>query len=447
MASEDRPQYQHGVGTIGGQSFHWGSGMPGKYWSIPYGDYPVTPNAPTGDWAHKAGAIPIANNVIPDPQLGRNRIGIMIHSGSAASLDQLYTEGCFKVDPDDWPAVRSEILKEASSGPLYLHVQPGGVASFTNAATMKPVASVPTANNPTAPPVTPSGSPGPSATSAVAASPAAQHEAFIRDYAAKVGVNPDLAVGIAKAEGMNSTGFRTPNQASTVDVSGGQPFSFGDFQLNTKGGLGVGALKAGIDPQDPKQWQAADQYAIDQMKSGGIAPWTDPFARQWTKSGQPITGGGTTLTSTPTGVVDPSIVAHGGTSPPIPDATAPAAPATPSFGQAIASGDVGGALKAALTKSTTTDAQGNQVQGKSPADKLADAIAPAAKQAPQIPEVRQAAPAQDPDPGLAPAASQLFQTVQTAAARPLTWSSRPYGSNAGFQGTTLNATGYGGNYG
>ena len=130
MASEDRPQYQHGVGTIGGQSFHWGSGMPGKYWSIPYGDYPVTPNAPTGDWAHKAGAIPIANNVIPDPQLGRNRIGIMIHSGSAASLDQLYTEGCFKVDPDDWPAVRQEILAEAAKGPLYLHVQPGGVASF-----------------------------------------------------------------------------------------------------------------------------------------------------------------------------------------------------------------------------------------------------------------------------------------------------------------------------
>ena len=421
--------------------------MPGKYWSIPYGDYPVTPNAPTGDWAHKAGAIPIANNVIPDPQLGRNRIGIMIHSGSAASLDQLYTEGCFKVDPDDWPAVRSEILKEASSGPLYLHVQPGGVASFTNAATMKPVASVPTANNPTAPPVTPSGSPGPSATSAVAASPAAQHEAFIRDYAAKIGINPDQAVAIAKAEGLNSTGFRSANQASTVDVSGGQPFSFGDFQLNVKGGMGADALKAGIDPSDPKQWQAADQYALDQMKQHGVGAWTDPAARAITAHG------GLTLNTPQPGAVasgpmDPSAQVHGSTvNPPIPDATAPAAPAAPGFGQAIASGDVGGALKAALTKPTTTDAQGNQVQGKSPADKLADVIAPAAKQAPQIPEVQQAAPAQDPDPGLAPAASQLFQTVQTAAARPLTWSSRPYGSNAGFQGTTLNATGYGGNYG
>ena len=305
----------------------------------------------------------------------------------------------------------------------------------------------------------PAGQPPPSLVArgtAPAGSPAAQHEAFIRDYAAKVGVNPDLAVGIARAEGMNPTGFRSANQASTVDVSGGQPFSFGDFQLNTKGGMGVDALKAGVDPSDPKQWQAADQFAIDRMKSGGIAPWTDPFARQWTASGKPITGG-TTLTSTPTGIVDPSIHAHGGTSPPIPDATAPAtapaAPAAPTFGQAIASGDVGGAIKAALTKPTTTDAKGNTVEGKSPLEKLAGAVGDVAeKPAPTVAAVQQAAPAVDPDPGLAPAASQLFQTVAQSAARPLSWTSTPYGSNAGLQmtrpgGTTLNATDYGGAYG
>ena len=280
------------------------------------------------------------------------------------------------------------------------------------------------------------------------ASGSMSHEQFIRDYAAKIGVNPDQAVAIAKAEGLNAWSSSNPNAASYVDRTSGQPFSFGDFQLNIHpGAVGAGALKAGIDPRDPNQWQAADQYALDQMKQHGVGAWTDPAARAIAAHG------GLTL-STPqpgavaSGPMDPSAQVHGSTvNPPIPDATAPAAPAAPSFGQAIASGDVGGALKAALTKPTTTDAQGNQVQGKSPADKLADAIAPAAKQAPQIPEVQQAAPAQDPDPGLAPAASQLFQTVQTAAARPLTWSSRPYGSNAGFQGTTLNATGYGGNYG
>ena len=284
---------------------------------------------------------------------------------------------------------------------------------------------------------------------APAGSPAAEHEAFIRDYAAKIGVNPELAVGIARAEGMNSTGFRSANQASTVDVSGGQPFSFGDFQLNTKGGMGVDALKAGIDPRDPKQWQAADQFALDQMKASGIAPWSDPFARSWTASGKPITGS-TTLTSTPTGIVDPSIVAHGGTSPPLPDAsgaTTSAPAATPSFGDAARAGDVGGALKAALTKPPPTkDAQGNTVEGKSPADKLADAIAPAGRQPAPIPEMQGPAPVQDPDPGLAPAAQQLFSTVSQSAARPLSWTSAPYGANAGLVrpgGTTLNQTGYG----
>ncbi len=288
------------------------------------------------------------------------------------------------------------------------------------------------------------------APAAPAGSPAAQHEAFIRDYAAKIGVNPELAVGIARAEGMNSTGFRSANQASTVDVSGGQPFSFGDFQLNTKGGMGADALKAGIDPADAAQWQKADMYALDRMKSGGIAPWTDPFARQWTASGKPITGG-TTLTSTPTGVVDPSIIAHGGTSPPL-DASGgtavAAAPAAPSFGDAAAKGDVGGMLHAALTKPPPTkDAQGNTVEGKSPLQKLAGSIGDVAqKDVPAAPAMQAPMPVQDPDPGLAPAASQLFSTVQQSAARPLSWTSAPYGANAGLirpGGTTLNATDYG----
>ena len=272
------------------------------------------------------------------------------------------------------------------------------------------------------------------------------HEQFIRDYAAKIGVNPDQAVAIARAEGLNAWSSSNPNAASYVDRTSGQPFSFGDFQLNIHpGAVGAGALKAGIDPRDPNQWQAADQYALDQMKQHGVGAWTDPAARAITAH-----GGLTLNTSQPQGIVDPSIVAHGGTSPAIPDASAPAAaPAAPSFGQAIASGDVGGALKAALTKPTTTDAKGNTVEGKSPLQKLAGAVGDIAeKPAPAPAPIQQAMPAQDPDPGLAPAASQLFQTVAQSAARPLSWSSAPYGANAGLQmtrpgGTTLNATDYG----
>ena len=81
-------------------------------------------------------------------------------------------------------------------------------------------------------------------------------EQFIRDYAAKIGVNPDQAVAIARAEGLNAWSSSNPNAASYVDrTSGDNLFSFGDFQLNIHpGAVGAGALKAGIDPRDPNQW-------------------------------------------------------------------------------------------------------------------------------------------------------------------------------------------------
>ena len=135
MADEERPQYQHGVGTIGGSQFHWGVGLAWAVLVDPLWRLSGNSGRPNGGMGAPVGAIPIANNVIPDPLLHRDRIGIMIHSGSASSLDALYTQGCFKVAPQEWPAVRSEILKEASNGPLYLHVAPGGVAAFTNTKT------------------------------------------------------------------------------------------------------------------------------------------------------------------------------------------------------------------------------------------------------------------------------------------------------------------------
>ena len=273
------------------------------------------------------------------------------------------------------------------------------------------------------------------------------HEQFIRAYAAKIGIDPDQAVAIAKAEGMNAVGFRTPNQASTVDVSGGQPFSFGDFQLNVKGGMGADALKAGIDPRDPKQWQQADMYALDRMRKEGVGAWSNPVAR-----GIAAHGGLTLNTPQPGALGIPhTLTPPTAGAPYTPEAVAAAnsAPAAPSFGEAVRSGDIGGALKAAITAPTTKDAQGNDVQGKSPLEKIAGAFGGdgGQKQAPQIPEMPQSAPVQDPMMGITPAAQQLFQTVQANAARPLTWNARPYGYNAGFQGTTLNQTGYGGENG
>jgi hypothetical protein len=97
----------------------------------------------------------------------------------------------------------------------------------------------------------------------------AQRDAFNRAYAKSIGLDPNRASGVTRAEGLNAPGAGP----STVDVENGKPFSFGDFQLNTKAGMGVDAEKAGIDPRDPNQWQKANMFAMDQMKKGGLGPW------------------------------------------------------------------------------------------------------------------------------------------------------------------------------
>ena len=131
-----------------------------------------------------------------------------------------------------------------------------------------------------------SATPGTSLTSTQLPGAGDSHSQFIIDYAKKIGVDPNLALGIAGAEGLNAWSAKNPNAASGVDVTNGQPFSFGDFQLNTRNGLGTQALKAGIDPRDPAQWQAADKFALDQMKAGGVGPWKgDPVAAAYLKSG------------------------------------------------------------------------------------------------------------------------------------------------------------------
>ena len=98
----------------------------------------------------------------------------------------------------------------------------------------------------------------------------------------------------------------------------------------------------------------------------------------------------------------------------------------------------------------TKDAQGNDVQGKSPIEKIASGLGGAAKGGQQqqagAPQPAQFAPVQDPMAQMAGPAAQLYSTVQAQAAKPLSWSSRPYGWDAGLQmtpGMSLNTTGYG----
>ena len=169
-------------------------------------------------------------------------------------------------------------------------------------------------------PVTPAPAAPINASLAGSSSPlAGSHAQYIQNYAKSIGLDPNLALGIANAEGLKAWSASNPNAASTVDVEGGKPFSFGDFQLNVHpGAMGAKAIAAGIDPTNPNQWQAADRFALDQMKAGGVSPWKgDPVAAAYLNSGQAP------------GPIDPSILAHGGTSPPIPTDGSTTAAATP----------------------------------------------------------------------------------------------------------------------
>jgi len=102
-------------------------------------------------------------------------------------------------------------------------------------------------------------------------------EAFIRAEAVKRGINPDIAMWVARHEGFNS-------------FSGDNGTSFGAFQLHvTPGGRG-GAVgdqfrsRTGLNPSDPANERAGILFALDDIRrngwsayhgaaNSGIAPW------------------------------------------------------------------------------------------------------------------------------------------------------------------------------
>jgi hypothetical protein len=86
-------------------------------------------------------------------------------------------------------------------------------------------------------------------------------EPYIREAALRNGVDPDIAVKVAKSEGLR-------------DFLGDNGKSGGAFQLYTGGGLGNKFQKAtGLDPLDPKNEKATIDYAMQQAAQGGWGPW------------------------------------------------------------------------------------------------------------------------------------------------------------------------------
>jgi hypothetical protein len=94
-------------------------------------------------------------------------------------------------------------------------------------------------------------------------------ERYIRQAAIARGIDPDIAVRIAMAEG----GLANPTQQSNVVKGGRRETSFGPFQLRIGGGLGDRALAAGIDPRNAEDWRAGVDFALDEAARKGWGQW------------------------------------------------------------------------------------------------------------------------------------------------------------------------------
>jgi len=102
-------------------------------------------------------------------------------------------------------------------------------------------------------------------------------EEYIRYAAQQRGIDPDIAVRVARGEGGLKDPFRHgegPAPKSQSPEFGSRENSFGPFQLYISGnnaGLGDRALAAGIDPR--KDWKGGIDYALDEVTKRGWGQW------------------------------------------------------------------------------------------------------------------------------------------------------------------------------
>jgi hypothetical protein len=93
---------------------------------------------------------------------------------------------------------------------------------------------------------------------------------YIRQAAAQRGINPDVALRVAKSEGLG-------------EYVGDGGSSFGPYQLHyggvAKGGNSVGGLgdtftkRTGLDARNPDTWRQQVDFSLDEAKRGGWGPW------------------------------------------------------------------------------------------------------------------------------------------------------------------------------
>jgi hypothetical protein len=96
----------------------------------------------------------------------------------------------------------------------------------------------------------------------------AEMEAYVREGARRRAMDPDFWAKVVEGE----SGWNPRARARTSREDSG-----GLLQLNTKNGLGVEALRRGINPHDPTQWKQQVDFGLDEGKKSH-RPWT--VARQ-----------------------------------------------------------------------------------------------------------------------------------------------------------------------
>lgn len=94
-------------------------------------------------------------------------------------------------------------------------------------------------------------------------------ETYIRQAATARGINPDIAVRVARSEG----GLSNPTQQSYVVRNGKRETSYGPFQLRIGGGIGDAALRNGIDPRKESDWQKGVDFALNHAAQNGWGSW------------------------------------------------------------------------------------------------------------------------------------------------------------------------------
>ena len=179
-------------------------------------------------------------------------------------------------------------------------------------------------------------------------------EKYIYDYARSIGLDPNVALRVARAEALN---VFDPTQP---DRGGDKGSSFGPFQLHYGGiaegmsnpGLGDAFTRdTGLDARNPATWPQQIKYALDTAKRDGWRQWMGAKnsgigrwegIRQDAAVSQAPPVPGTTITSKPKGVGGAGVLPVGSsegpgtpttyqpsTTPLPPEPTAPATAETP----------------------------------------------------------------------------------------------------------------------